>query len=177
MRSILLSLALLTGAVHAVAPNQMGNDSNDGFQQHNLKLGMGWAMENHTEYRANLLQGAFEYFATDHLAIRGNAGIGLSTAVKNMDYYPFMLGGAIHLFPRYWVDVYLGADAGFVYISAPSLPSTWSTRVTPVAGVTLYFWGAFYLEGEAGYSVLQYARDVAVDMSAPTFRIRTGFYL
>jgi hypothetical protein len=88
-----------------------------------------------------------------------------------------VLGGAFHVLPRSWIDVYIGADAGFVHIATATLPASWSTRVTPVIGVTLYYWGAFFVEAEAGYNVLQYAKEVAIDMSAPTYRVRLGFYL
>lgn len=161
----------------AVAPNQLGNDLNDGVQQYNLKLGLGWAQENQSNYRAHLLQGSFEFLATDRIGIRGNAGVPLSTTPTDLKYYPLTMGMALHLLPRYWVDVYLGADAGFVHIGANSLPASWTARVTPVLGVTLYYWGAFFAEGEVGYSVQQYARDAAIDFSAPTFRARLGFYL
>lgn len=178
MRKI-LSLLLLSCMAHlaAVAPNQQGVFSNDGVQAYNLKLGIGWSQENQSAQRAHLVQGAFEFMLSDRFGVRGNAGIPLSTAVSDMKYYPFMMGGAFHLFPRFWLDLYVGADAGFVHIGAPQLPASWSTRVTPVVGITLYYWGVFYLEGEAGYSVLQYAKDTAIDLSAPTFRIRMGFYL
>ncbi|HMV36813.1 MAG TPA: hypothetical protein PKD60_13025 [Turneriella sp.] len=168
---------LLVSHVSAIAPNQLGNDFNDGIQQSNLKLGIGWSQENHDSLRAHLLQGQFEFFMSDRLSLRGNAGVPLSTAVSETKYYPFMLGGAFHVLPRYWIDFYFGADAGFVHIATATLPATWSTRVTPVVGATVYFWGAFFLEAEAGYNILQYAKDVAIDMSAPTYRVRTGFYL
>ncbi|MBN8220518.1 MAG: hypothetical protein J0L53_06315 [Spirochaetes bacterium] len=178
MRRMLLPvLCALSLPLAAVAPNQQGMNANDGFQANNLKLGLGWSQENQSAARAQLLQGSFEFFLSDRFGIRGNAGIPLSTAVSDMKYYPFMMGGAFHLFPRFWFDLYLGADAGFVHIAAPNLPASWSTRVTPVVGVTLYYWGVFFLEGEAGYSVLQYAKDSALDLSAPTFRVRMGFYL
>lgn len=178
MRRLYLAAILLACTpLAAVAPNQMGSDFNDGIQQNNLKLGLGWSQENQDNLRVHLLQGQFEFFMTDRLSLRGNAGVPVSSAVSEMKYYPFMLGGALHLFPRSWFDFYIGADAGFVHIGTGVLPASWSTRVTPVTGVSLYFWGAFFVEGEAGYNVLQYAKDVAIDMSAMTYRVRMGFYL
>jgi hypothetical protein len=94
-----------------------------------------------------------------------------------MGFYPFMTGGLLHLFPRFWFDIYAGAEGGFVYIAAPNLPATWSVRAAPVLGMTLYFLGAFYLEVEAGYSILHYAGNAPIDLSAPVFRARTGIYL
>jgi hypothetical protein len=64
-----------------------------------------------------------------------------------------------------------------VHIGAPNLAASWSTRVTPVAGISLYYWGAFFLDAEAGYNILQYANQSAIDLSAPTYRVRMGFYL
>jgi hypothetical protein len=175
---LIVGLACLTSAAIA-APNQMGTDTNDGVQAYNLKLGLGWAQENQSAYRAHMIQGSFEFMATDRLGLRGNSGIPISTEVKDMKFYPLSMGMAIHILPRHWFDVFVGADAGFVHIGAvnPNLPASWSTRITPVVGVTVYFWGVFYLEGEAGYSILQYAKDTAVDMSSPTFRVRMGFYI
>jgi len=170
-------VSVLSRVLSAVAPNQQGVDFNDGVQAMNLKLGIGWAQENQSPYRAHLVQGNFEFMATDRLGIRGNSGIPVSTTPTDLKFYPLMMGMAIHILPRSWFDVYLGADAGFVHIAATGLAANWSPRVVPVVGVTLYFWGAFYVEGEAGYSILQYARDTGVDFSAPTFRVRTGFYL
>lgn len=164
-------------ALSAVAPNQQGADFNDGIQENNLKLGLGWSMENQSAYRAQAIMGQFEFMLSDRFSVRGNAALPLSTAVTDMKYYPFMMGGAVHLFPRFWFDLYLGADAGFVHIASPTLPASWSTRVTPVVGATLYYWGVFFLEAEAGYNILQYAKDTAIDMSAPTYRVRLGFYL
>lgn len=174
-----VSLLAVSVATHlaAVAPNQMSSEFNDGIQQNNLKLSLGWSQENQSLYRTHMVQGQFEFFATDRLSIRGNSGIPLSVAISETKYFPFMMGGAFHLFPRNWIDFYLGADAGFVHIATAVLPATWSTRVTPVVGVTLYYWGVFFLEGEAGYNILQYAKDTAIDMSAPTYRVRMGFYL
>jgi hypothetical protein len=176
-KHLCLLMFLVTGFLPALAPNQVDTLSNDGIQQYNLKMGLGWSQENHTQARVHLLQGSFEFMMNDRFSMRGNSGIPLSSAMSEMKYYPFMLGGAFHFFPRSWFDFYLGADAGFVHIGSASLAASWSTRVTPVAGVTLYFWGAFYIEGEAGYNILQYAKDIPLDLSAPTFRIRTGFYL
>ena len=123
MRRMLLPvLCALSLPLAAVAPNQQGMNANDGFQANNLKLGLGWSQENQSAARAQLLQGSFEFFLSDRFGIRGNAGIPLSTAVSDMKYYPFMMGGAFHLFPRFWFDLYLGADAGFVHIAAPNLP-------------------------------------------------------
>lgn len=170
-------LLLLVSHASAIAPNQLGDDFNDGIQQSNLKLGIGWSQENHENLRAHLLQGQFEFFMSDRLSLRGNAGVPLSTAVAETKYYPFMLGGAFHVLPRSPLDFYIGADAGFVHIATATLPASWSTRVTPIVGVTFYYWGAFFLEAEAGYNVLQYAKDVALDLSAPTYRARLGFYL
>lgn len=178
MRICGVAIALvLLNSISAIAPNQQGIDYNDGVQQNNLKLSLGWSQENHDRYRVHLLQGQFEFFMSDRLSVRGNAGLPLSAASPETKYYPFMLGGAFHLLPRSWLDLYFGADAGFVHIATASLPATWSTRVTPVVGASLYYWGAFFLEAEAGYNILQYARDVAIDMSAPTYRVRLGFYL
>lgn len=177
MRRFLAIATLLLSQLHAVAPNQMGLESNDGVMAGNVKLGMGWSMENHTAYRTHLLQGTLEFFPVDRISVRGSTGLPLSTALNDMKFFPFMMGGLIHLFPRYWFDIHIGAEAGFVHIGSAQLPANWSTRVTPVVGMTLYFWGAFYLEGEAGYSVLQYAKDTAVDLSAPVFRVRMGLYL
>lgn len=164
-------------ALSAVAPNQAGSDSNDGIQENNLKLGLGWSQENSSAYRAHAIMGQFEFMLSDRFSVRGNAALPLSTAITDMKYYPFMMGGAVHLFPRFWFDLYLGADAGFVHIASATLPASWSTRVTPVIGATLYYWGVFFLEAEAGYNILQYAKDTAIDMSAPTYRVRMGFYL
>jgi hypothetical protein len=55
------------------------------------------------------------------------------------------------------------------------LPASWSTRITPVVGITIYYWGVFFLEAEAGYSILQYAKDAAIDMSSPTYRVLVDF--
>lgn len=176
-KALIMFLTLLSVSLPAVAPNQQGIFSNDGAQQNNLKLGLGWSQENQSVARVQLLQGAFDFFVTDRLSVRGNAAIPISTTVTDMKYYPLMMGGALHLFPRFWFDFYLGADAGFVHIASPNLPASWSTRVTPVVGITLYYWGVFFLEGEAGYNILQYAKDTAIDFSAPTFRVRMGFYL
>lgn len=173
---LILWLAGLTSAAIA-APNQMGTDTSDGVQAYNLKLGLGWAQENQSAYRAHMLQGSFEFMATDRLGLRGNTGIPLSTEIRDMKFYPLSMGMALHILPRYWFDVFVGADAGFVHIGAPGLPASWSTRITPVIGFTIYYWGVFFLEGEAGYSILQYAKDAAIDMSSPTFRVRMGFYL
>jgi|JI10StandDraft_1071094.scaffolds.fasta_scaffold290511_3 hypothetical protein len=173
----LLLIAFSTTQIAALAPNQMGSDFNDGIQANNLKLGLGWSQENHESTRAHLVQGAFEFMLTDRFSVRGNAGLPVSTAVTDFKYYPFMMGGALHLFPRNWFDIYLGADAGFVHIGAPNLAASWSTRVTPVAGISLYYWGAFFLDAEAGYNILQYANQSAIDLSAPTYRVRMGFYL
>jgi len=170
-------LLLVAYPLSALAPNQVDTLSNDGIQQYNLKMGLGWSQENHTSTRVHLLQGSFEFMMNDRFSVRGNSGIPLSSTMSEMKYYPFMLGGAFHIFPRSWFDLYLGADAGFVHIGSASLAASWSTRVTPVVGMTLYFWGAFYIEGEAGYNILQYAKDIPLDLSAPTYRIRTGFYL
>jgi hypothetical protein len=178
MRSFPAAIVLFVAShVTAIAPNQLGNDFNDGIQQGNLKLGLGWSQENHDNLRVHLLMGQFEFFMSDRLSVRGNAGVPLTTAVAETKYYPFVLGGAFHVLPRSWIDVYIGADAGFVHIATATLPASWSTRVTPVIGVTLYYWGAFFVEAEARYNVLQYAKEVAIDMSAPTYRVRLGFYL
>lgn len=177
MRVLLIGLFVSAFPLAAIAPNQASSESNDGIQENSLKLGLGWSMENQSAYRVHILQGQFEFMLSDRFSVRGNAALLLSTAVTDMKYYPFMMGGAIHLLPRYWLDVYLGADAGFVHIATATLPATWSTRVTPVIGATLYYWGAFFLEAEAGYNILQYAKDTAIDMSAPTYRVRMGFYL
>lgn len=177
MLRYLIAVMALICPLAAVAPNQQSADFNDGVQENNLKLGLGWSQENSSVYRAHALMGQFEFMLSDRFSVRGNAALPLSTAVSEMKYYPFMLGGAVHLLPRYWLDFYVGADAGFVHIATASLPATWSTRVTPVVGVTLYYWGVFFLEGEAAYNILQYAKDTAIDMSAPSYRVRMGFYL
>ncbi|MBS0618318.1 MAG: hypothetical protein JSR44_09030 [Spirochaetes bacterium] len=179
MLKYVAAFALVAMPLAALAPNQQSDDFNDGVQQYNLKLGLGWAQDNQAPYRVQALMGSFDFMATDRLSIRGNSALPLSTATGDMKFYPFMLGGALHLLPRYWLDLYVGADAGFVYISSPSanLAPSWSTQVTPLVGVTLYYWGVFYLEGEAGYNVMQYANSAPIDMSAPTFRVRMGFYL
>ncbi len=176
-RFSLLVIAFTSAQIMALAPNQLGIESNDGIQANNLKLALGWSQENHEAARAHLVQGAFEFLLTDRFSVRGNAGIPLSTAVTEFKYYPFMMGGALHLFPRNWFDLYLGADAGFVHIASPVLPASWSTRVTPVVGITIYYMGVFFIEGEAGYNILQYANQSAIDLSAPTYRARMGFYL
>lgn len=175
--AILLTFLLAVAELTALAPNQMGIESNDGIQVNNLKLGLGWSQENHDVARAHLMQGSFEFMLTDRFSVRGNTGIPLSTAITDFKYYPLMMGGALHLFPRSWFDFYLGADAGFVHIASPTLPASWSTRVTPVVGVTIYYMGVFFIEGEAGYNILQYANQSAIDLSAPTYRVRMGFYL
>jgi len=177
LKKLLLCALCSASAIFAAAPNQQGYDFNDGVQAMNLKLGLGWSQENASPYRAHLLQGSFEFMASDRLGIRGNAGLPLSAEANEMKYYPFMMGGAIHLFPRFWFDLYLGADAGFVHIATATLPATWSTRVTPVVGASLYYWGVFFLEAEAAYNILQYANTTAIDMSAMSYRVRMGFYL
>ncbi|MCS6971953.1 MAG: hypothetical protein NZL89_02925 [Leptospiraceae bacterium] len=174
--AIFLAVSLFA-RILAVAPNQMAADFNDGIQKGNLKLALGWSQENHEPYRAQLLQGQFEFFATDYFGVRGNAALPLSLAAPGMQYYPLTLGMALHFLPRHAVDFFAGADAGFVYFGTSQLRANWSTRITAIAGMSLYFWGAFFLEAEAGYSVLQYARDTAADLSAPTYRVRIGFYL
>ena len=161
----------------ALAPNQLGLESNDGVMESNVKVGIGWSMENHAPYRAHLLQGTLEYFLINRISVRGSAGLPLLTAVDGMAFYPFMTGGLLHLFPRFWFDLYAGVEGGFVRIAAPSLPGTWSIRAAPVVGMTLYFLGAFYIEAEAGYSIQHYARDTTMDLSSPVFRARTGIYL
>ena len=49
---IFLGLILSAATLSAVAPNQAGSDSNDGIQENNLKLGLGWSQENSSAYRA-----------------------------------------------------------------------------------------------------------------------------
>ncbi|HRP69107.1 MAG TPA: hypothetical protein PLY93_06215 [Turneriella sp.] len=124
-----------------------------------------------------MLQGTFEFMMGDRFGLRGTAGIPLSKNISSMEYYPMTLGGAFHLFPRFWFDLYMGAESGFVHFSTNTLSASWSTRITPFVGTTLYYWGVFFLEGEAGYSVWQYAKSAALDLSAPTYRVRLGFYL
>lgn len=160
-----------------LAPNQLGLESNDGVMHNNVKVGLGWTMENHEPYRVHMLQGTLQYFLIDRISIRGSAGLPMATAIDGMGFYPFMTGGLLHLFPRFWFDIYAGAEGGFVHITAPNLPATWSVRGAPVAGMTLYFLGAFYIEVEAGYSILHYAQGSTIDLSAPVFRARTGIYL
>lgn len=160
-----------------LAPNQLGLESNDGVMESNVKVGLGWSMENPAAYRAHLFHGTLEYFLIDRISVRGTAGLPLATTVEGMGFYPFMAGGLIHFIPRFWFDIYAGVEGGFVHITAPSLPATWSIRAAPVVGMTLYFLGAFFIEAEAGYSLLHYARDTAIDLSAPVFRARTGIYL
>lgn len=176
-RCLFVALVFCASSVMPVAPNQMGMTFNDGVQKNNLKLSLGVSSENHPALRTYLAQGQFEFFATDRFSVRGNSGIPISSTVSGMKYYPLLLGGAFHFFPRFWFDLYVGADAGFVHIATPTLAASWSTRITPVVGATLYYWGIFFIEGEAGYSVLKYAEQAALDLSAPTYRVRVGFYL
>ncbi|MCS6985473.1 MAG: hypothetical protein NZM25_10170 [Leptospiraceae bacterium] len=125
----------------------MAADFNDGIQKGNLKLALGWSQENHEPYRAQLLQGQFEFFATDYFGVRGNAALPLSLAAPGMQYYPLTLGMALHFLPRHAVDFFAGADAGFVYFGTSQLRANWSTRITAIAGMSLYFWGAFFFGG------------------------------
>lgn len=176
----LIALAFFVTAVlpaAGLAPNQLGLESNDGVMSSNVKVGLGWSMENNAPYRVHLLHGTLEYFLIDRISIRGSAGLPLATAVDSMGFYPFMAGGLLHLLPRFWFDIYAGVEGGFVRIAAPSLAATWSIRAAPVVGMTLYFLGAFFIEAEAGYSLLYYSRDTTINLSAPEFRARTGIYL
>ncbi|MBV6493016.1 MAG: hypothetical protein LDLANPLL_01023 [Turneriella sp.] len=175
----IISIALLLFSVNslaAIASNQQGTNANDGIQESNLKLGLAWYRENPPKYETHLLQGTFEFMLKDRIGVRGSAGVPLSKVITNMEYYPFSLGAAFHLFPRFWFDIYLGAESGFVYLKSSTLSQNWSPKITAFTGITLYYWGIFFVEGEVGYSVIQYAKDIPLDLSAPTYRIRMGFY-
>lgn len=156
--------------------NQFGEEEYNGIQRKVLKLSLGYGQENPPEDKVGLLLGRFEYLVTDYFGVRGEAGYPVTVPLADYWYIPLTLGGNIHIFPRSPVDVYLGADGGFVYLNIPNWGEGLFSRTSFHSGLSWYFWGVFFLEAELRYNIQHFARNNPKNLSSVGWNVQMGFY-
>ncbi len=159
-----------------VAWNQFNEVEYNGIQRNVLKLSLGPSFENPSPQAVTLLSGRFQYLINDYFGIRGETGIPLASKIQNYGYLPLTLGGDVHLFPRSMFDIYLGGDGGFLYVDIPQRGNGWFSRTSLHVGLSFYFWGVFFLEGEVRYNVQHFAGNPASNLSALGYNAQIGFY-
>lgn len=158
--------------------NQMDNAVKDGYHSDQLKLSMGWLQQKVREDESvSLWSGRFEYMTNNYFGFRGETAIPISSTIDEFSYFPLALGLSIHVLPNSPVDVYFGGDSGYVNLKLPNTESDWFARTSLHAGITYYFLGVFFLEYEARFDVLHYAKDnIAANLSGLGHNFHMGIY-